>query len=61
MRPLVAHCHFGLAKLRRHKGNFGQAPDHLTTAMAMYREMGMAYWLDQAEAELSGKGFKHRF
>jgi len=26
--------------------------EHLTTAMAMYREMGMIYWLEQVEAEL---------
>src|SRR5262249_20213724 len=31
MRPLVAHCHFGLGKLARRKGNLGQAQEHLTT------------------------------
>jgi len=25
-----------------------QAHEHLTTATTMYREMGMAYWLEQA-------------
>jgi hypothetical protein len=30
-----------------------EAPfEHLTTATTMYREMGMKYWLEQAEAEL---------
>jgi hypothetical protein len=29
-----------------------QAQEHLTTATTMYREMGMTYWLEQAEAEL---------
>jgi len=28
------------------------ATEHLTTATAMYREMGMRFWLEQAEAEL---------
>jgi hypothetical protein len=25
--------------------------EHLTTATTMYREMGMTYWLEKAEAE----------
>jgi tetratricopeptide (TPR) repeat protein len=49
MRPQVAHCHFGLGKLYRRRGNREQAQKHLTTAMAMYREMGMTYWLGQAK------------
>jgi tetratricopeptide (TPR) repeat protein len=53
MRPLVAHCHFGLGKLQRRRGDREQTQEHLTTAMAMYREMGMTYWLKQAKAELS--------
>jgi class 3 adenylate cyclase/tetratricopeptide (TPR) repeat protein len=52
MRPLVAHCHLGLAKLSRRTGKREQAQEHLTTATAMFREMGMTYWLEQAEAEL---------
>jgi tetratricopeptide (TPR) repeat protein len=53
MRPKVAHCHFGLGKLHRRRGDRDQAQEHLTTAIAMYGEMGMTYWLKQAEAELS--------
>jgi class 3 adenylate cyclase/tetratricopeptide (TPR) repeat protein len=52
MRPLVAHCHFGLGKLCRRTGQHEQARDHLTTATTMYREMDMRFWLEQAEAEL---------
>jgi class 3 adenylate cyclase/tetratricopeptide (TPR) repeat protein len=52
MRPLVAHCHLGLGKLYRRTGKHQQAQDHLTTATTMYREMGMTYWLERAEAEL---------
>src|SRR6185295_12632282 len=49
MRPLVAHCHLGLGKLYRRTGKHQQAREHLSTAMTMYREMNMRFWLDQAE------------
>ena len=52
MRPLVAHCHLGLGKLYRRTGKRQQAQEHLGTATAMYREMDMRFWLEQAEAEL---------
>jgi hypothetical protein len=52
MRPLLAHCHLGLGKLYRRTGKGEQAQEHLATATAMYREMGMTYWLEKAEAEL---------
>jgi tetratricopeptide (TPR) repeat protein len=52
MRPLIAHCHLGLGKMNHHAGDPGQAQEHLTIATAMYREIGMTYWLGQAEAEL---------
>jgi hypothetical protein len=48
---LVAHCHLGLGKLYRRTGQREQAREHLTTATAMYREMGMTYWLEKAEVE----------
>jgi hypothetical protein len=50
MRPLVAHCHLGFGKLYRRTGKHEQAQEHLTTATTMYREMGMRFWLEQAEA-----------
>ena len=56
MRPLVAHCHLGLGKLSRRTGQRKQAREHLTTATTMYREMGMTYWLEQAEAEMRELG-----
>ena len=52
MRPLVAHCHLGLGKLYRRTGKREQAQEHLTTATTMYREMGMTFWLEKAEAEM---------
>ena len=51
MRPLVAHCHLGLAKLYRRTGKRERAREHLSTATAMYRDMDMRFWLAQAEAE----------
>jgi hypothetical protein len=42
----------GLGKLYRRTGKREPAQEHLTTAMTMYREMGMTYRLEQAEAEL---------
>jgi class 3 adenylate cyclase/tetratricopeptide (TPR) repeat protein len=52
MRPLVAHCHLGLGKLHRRTGDAAKAREHLTTASRMYREMGMTFWLQKAEAAL---------
>lgn len=49
--PLVTHCHLGLGKLYRRTGKREQAGEHLIGATAMYREMDMRYWLEQAETE----------
>jgi hypothetical protein len=54
VRPLVAHCHFGLGKLYRRTGEDAKAREQLTTAATMYREMGMRFWLEKADAELRG-------
>ena len=56
MRPLVAHCHVGLARLYRHTGKREQAQEHLTTATAIYGEMDMRFWLERARAELRDLG-----
>jgi len=53
IRPLVAHCHLGLGKLYRRTGKRQEAQEHLTTAVTMYREMDMRFWLEQAEAEMA--------
>ena len=53
MHPTVAHYHLGLGKLYRRTGDQAKASEHLSTATAMYREMGMSSWLAQAEAELT--------
>ena len=52
MQPLVAHCHLGLGKLYRRAGERDQAEENSTTATSMDRDMGMTYWLEQAEMEM---------
>ena len=44
----------GFDKLYRRTGQREQAQEHLTTATAMYREMGMTYWLEKAETDIAG-------
>ncbi len=56
MRPLVAHCHLGLGKLYRRTDKREQAQEHLAAATTMYLEMGMTYWLEKAEAEVTNLG-----
>ena len=56
MRPLVAHCHLGLGRLYRRTDNPEQAEEHLTTATAMYGEMGMTYWLEKLEKGMNALG-----
>jgi hypothetical protein len=41
MRPLLAHCHLGLATLHRRTGKQSEADAQLATATSMYREMRM--------------------
>jgi tetratricopeptide (TPR) repeat protein len=56
MRPTVAHCHLGLGRLAGQTGDAGKAQTHLATAAAMYRDMGMDFWLAQAETGLRSVG-----
>jgi class 3 adenylate cyclase/tetratricopeptide (TPR) repeat protein len=53
MRPLQAHCHRGLGTLYGLTGQSEQARAELSTAIDMYREMGMTFWLLQAEVALT--------
>ena len=57
MLPLVAHCHLGLGTLYRRTGDPAKAEEHLASATAMYREMDMGFWQEQAEA---ARGAPHR-
>ncbi|MBI2217644.1 MAG: AAA family ATPase [Candidatus Rokubacteria bacterium] len=51
MRPLLAHCDAGLAKLHRRTGDHDEAHQHRERASTLYREMAMTYWLERAEKE----------
>jgi tetratricopeptide (TPR) repeat protein len=52
MRPLVAHCHLGLAREYRRTRRNEQAQDHLASAVDLYHTMQMPFWLRMAEAPL---------
>src|SRR5688500_6122003 len=53
MRPLQAHCHLGLGKLYCRIGRLEEARTELGIAVEMFRDMGMARWLPEAESELA--------
>jgi len=56
VRHDVAHCHRVLGELYRQTGKRDQAREHLSAAITMYREIGMRYWLEKAEAGLKAVG-----
>jgi tetratricopeptide (TPR) repeat protein len=58
MRPLQAHCHRGLGTLYRQTGQPEQALAELSTAIEMYRDMEMTFWLPETEAALAVVGGK---
>jgi tetratricopeptide (TPR) repeat protein len=51
MAPLAARCHAGLATVYAGLSRHDAAEDHLTRARAMFRSMGMRFWLDSLQAE----------
>ena len=53
MRPLQAHCHRGLGAMYRQIGQPEQARAELSTAIEMYRDMEMTFWLPETEAALA--------
>jgi class 3 adenylate cyclase/tetratricopeptide (TPR) repeat protein len=53
MRPLQAHCHRGLGTLYATTGQREQARTALSTAIALYRDMEMTFWLPQTESTLA--------
>jgi tetratricopeptide (TPR) repeat protein len=53
MRPLQAHCHRGLGTLYRQTGQAEPACAALSTAIEMYREMAMTFWLPETEVALT--------
>ena len=53
MRPLVAHCHRSLGMLNATTGQAEQAHAALSTAIEMYRDMAMTFWLPETQAALA--------
>ncbi len=51
MRPLSAHCYFGLGRALRMANDHQAAERHLATAVDLFREMDMGVWLAQAATE----------
>ena len=54
MRPLIAQCHLGLGSLSAAPTQEPHA--HLEAAAAMFREMGMDFWLKKAEQQAGQLG-----
>ena len=52
MRPLAAHCHAGLGRLKQSLGQQAEAREDLTRASEMYGEIEMQFYLKQAETDL---------
>ena len=53
MRPLQAHCRKGLGALYGRTSREEMGRKELTSAMDMYREMEMTFWLEKAEEALA--------
>jgi hypothetical protein len=53
MRPLQAHCHFGLGTLYTKLGRHEQARAELSAAIKLYWSMEMMFWLPKAETLLA--------
>jgi len=53
MRPLVAHCHYGLGTLYTKMGRWDTARSELSAAIELYRTMEMTFWLPQAQAAVA--------
>jgi tetratricopeptide (TPR) repeat protein len=52
MRPLQAHCHFGLGKFHSAVGAAAQARTEMASAMALYGSMEMNLWQGRVNAVL---------
>jgi hypothetical protein len=55
MRPLAAHCHFGLGVRYQLTGERQRAREQLVVASQMYRDMEMTCWLVKAQAAIGSE------
>jgi class 3 adenylate cyclase/tetratricopeptide (TPR) repeat protein len=51
MRPLAAHCHFGLGMLAGRSGPAEEGARHLRAARSAFAELGMTRWAERVEVE----------
>jgi tetratricopeptide (TPR) repeat protein len=56
MRPLVGRCHLAIGHMHLEAGDRARAEQHLFAAMAIFRELEIQHWLDQALNTLSQLG-----
>jgi class 3 adenylate cyclase/tetratricopeptide (TPR) repeat protein len=54
MRPLVAHCRLGMARLERKAGDPDAARAAFEAATGQFRALGMTFWSNRAEAAVEG-------
>jgi class 3 adenylate cyclase/tetratricopeptide (TPR) repeat protein len=52
MRPLIAHCYAGLAKFYRKTGKEEKVQENLETALKMFQDMDMPFWLSKMEDDM---------
>ncbi len=52
MKTMSARCHAGLGTMQLRHGDPARGQEHIAMARAMYRQMGMRYWLDRLDIEL---------
>jgi len=53
MHPLIGHCRFGLGKVYRRTGKEIEAQGFFTTALTVFRDMDMGYWMNEVQVETS--------
>ena len=56
MRPEIARCRLDLARLHRRIRGSEAGREHLTAAVALFRELGATFWAERAETEVGGPG-----
>jgi DNA-binding SARP family transcriptional activator/type II secretory pathway predicted ATPase ExeA len=44
MKPMAAHCHAGLARFHRDRGDMDRATHHRNAAATLYRDMAIPWW-----------------
>lgn len=49
MRPLVAHCHYGLGRLYQRVSQAERARESVTAAAALYSELDMPFYARKAQ------------